>query len=136
MALYKYTAIDADGAKRQGTIDAVNTDVAISALQRRKLIISSIDPVEGQISLFSRISFFDRITNADIVMASRQITSLFEAQVSALRAFRLLASEARTPKLAGIFIEVSNDIQSGSPISTALSRHPNAFSSFFVNMGS
>ena len=67
-------------------------------------------------------------------MVSRQITTLFEAQVSALHAFRLLASEARTPKLAEKLTAVSNDIQSGSSISAALSRHPDVFSLFYVNM--
>lgn len=134
MSLFKYTAIDADGAQRQGTIDAINIDVAITALQRRNLVVSDIDPVEAKRPLFSRISFFDRVTNSDVVMISRQMTTLFEAQVSALRAFRLLAAEARTPKLAEKLSEIANDIQSGSAISAALARHPDVFSPFYVNM--
>jgi type IV pilus assembly protein PilC len=135
MSVFNYTAVDSEGSQRQGTIDAVNIDLAISALQRRGLVISDISPVEAAGSgLKSRISFFDRITNADIVMLSREITSLFEAQVSALRAFRLLASEARTPKLASRLTDIGNDIQSGASISAALSRHPDVFSPFYVNM--
>lgn len=136
MAIFLYTAIDSDGKTREGTIDAVNIDLAITAIQRRGLVISKIDPVEitqGS-SLLSRISFFDRVTNEDIVMLSRQMTTLFEAQVSALRAFQLLATEARTPKLSAKLSEISADIQSGAPISTALSRHPDVFSNFYVNM--
>lgn len=134
MSLFTYKAVDHEGAERQGTIDAVNIDVAITALQHRGLIISSIAPEVEKVSPWSRISFFDRVTNADIVMLSRQVTTLFEAQVSALRAFRLLATEARTPKLAERLTEVANDIQSGSPISAALARHPDVFSTFYVNM--
>jgi len=135
MSLFSYTAIDAEGAERQGTIDAINIDVAIAALQRRSLVISAIHPVEEKSSaLLSRISLFDRVTNADIVIISRQMTTLFEAQVSALRAFRLLATEARTPKLGAKLLEIANDIQNGSTISNALSRHPDVFSPFYVNM--
>ena len=135
MSLFSYTAIDAEGAERQGTIDAINIDVAIGALQRRSLVISAIHPVEEKSSaLLSRISLFDRVTNADIVIISRQMTTLFEAQVSALRAFRLLATEARTPKLGAKLLEIANDIQNGSTISNALSRHPDVFSPFYVNM--
>ena len=65
---------------------------------------------------------------------SRQITTLFEAQVSALRAFQLLASEARTPKIAEKLSAVASDIQGGSTISTALSHHPDVFTVFYVNM--
>lgn len=134
MAVFNYHGLDQSGNEREGSIDAVNVDVAIAALQRRGLIISSIEEPGKKTMLDSKISFFDRITNADVVMLSRQITTLFEAQVSALRAFRLLASEARTPALAGVLTEIANDIQSGSPISAALQRHPKAFSQFYVNM--
>ncbi|OGG84452.1 hypothetical protein A3I47_02245 [Candidatus Kaiserbacteria bacterium RIFCSPLOWO2_02_FULL_59_19] len=134
MSLFTYRAVDQEGAERQGTIDAVNIDVAIAALQRRGLVISAIEPEEPKLSPWSRISFFDRVTNADIVMVSRQVTTLFEAQVSALKAFRLLAAEARTPKLAEKLSAVANDIQSGSSISAALSRHPDVFSPFYINM--
>jgi type IV pilus assembly protein PilC len=138
MANFSYTALDSDGKEREGMIDAVNIDLAISALQRRSLVISRIQPAakkagEGS-GLNSHISFFEHVTNADIVMLSRQMTTLFEAQVSALRAFRLLASEARTPKLAGKLNEVAEEIQSGSTISMALSHHPDVFSPFYVNM--
>ncbi len=135
MSLFTYKALDEKGgAEREGTIDAVNIDLAITALQRRGLIISGIEPVESKISFTGRLSLFDRIKNADIVMVSRQITTLFEAQVSALRAFRLLAAEARTPKLAEKLTAVADDIQSGTSIASALSRQPDVFSPFYVNM--
>jgi type II secretory pathway component PulF len=134
MALFDYKAIDSEGKERQGSIDAVNMDVAIAALQRRELVVSSVNPAKQASPLTKRLDFFERITNRDVVMLSRQITTLFEAQVSAMRAFRLLATEARTPKLAEKLTEIANDIQSGSTISAALSAHPEAFSPFYVNM--
>lgn len=136
MSLFTYTALDEQGAQRQGTIDAVNVDVAISALQRRGLIISSIDTAEvaQKWNISMSIPFFSGVTGADIVMLSRQMTTLFESQVSALRAFQLLASEARTPQLAAVLNAISNDIQGGSQISGALSKHPQVFSNFYVNM--
>ncbi len=135
MAVFNYTALDQEGNKREGSIDAINMDVAIAALQRRGLIISQIDEPEGKRSgLSTQIKFFSGVKNSDIVMLSRQITTLFEAQVSALRAFRLLASEARTPALGDKLTEIANDIQSGSPISVALGKQPDMFSPFYVNM--
>ncbi len=134
MAVFNYTALDSEGNERQGTIDAVTEDVAITALQRRGLVVSSVGPAAGKAVLDTRISLFERISNADVVMLSRQMTTLFEAQVSALRAFRLLAAEARTASMGDKLTEIANDIQSGSTISSALSKHPKVFSSFYVNM--
>lgn len=135
MGLFTYTALDAEGNERAGTIDAINVDVAIVALQRRGLVISKIESADAKnSSLKSRMAFFDRITNSDIVILSRQMTTLFKAQVSTLRTFRLLSAEARTPRLAEKLNAVANDIQSGNSISAALSRHPDVFSEFYVNM--
>lgn len=135
MSVFTYTAIDTEGNERTGTIDAVNLDLAIVAIQRRGLVISNIESADkSKLKFGARIEFFDRIKNSDVVILSRQITTLFEAQVSALRAFQLLASEARTPKLAEKLSAVANDIQSGGTISAALSHHPDVFTPFYVNM--
>ncbi|OGG59451.1 hypothetical protein A3C86_00650 [Candidatus Kaiserbacteria bacterium RIFCSPHIGHO2_02_FULL_49_16] len=135
MSVFSYTAVDAEGNERAGTIDAVNLDVAIVAIQRRGLVIFNIEAADkAATKLGGRLEYFDRITNSDIVILSRQITTLFEAQVSALRAFQLLASEARTPKLGVKLSAIASDIQSGSTISSALAHHGDVFTPFYVNM--
>lgn len=134
MALFYYTAVDAEGKERKGSIDAINQDVAVTALQRRGLILSSITPAQSNSLLQKRISFFERVKNKDIVILSRQITTLFEAQVSALRAFRLLAAESQSPALQDRLSEIANDIQGGSTIADALAKHPKVFSPFYVAM--
>ncbi len=132
--IFNYKAIDNTGIEREGTIEAINVDVAVTSLQRRGLIISTIkSPTEGSF-LQSNISFLTRVSNKDIVILSRQMAILFEAQVSALRVFRLLGSEAENPMLRKALIEVADDIQGGSSISKALEKHPKIFSNFYVNM--
>lgn len=132
--LLRYHAIDQDGHEREGTIEASSKEVAVSALQRRNLIISAIESAEKTSLLQMDIAFFDRISNKDVVILSRQIATLFEAQVSALRVFRLLASEVDNRKLSTILSTVGDDLQGGNPISKALSRHPKVFTTFYVNM--
>ena len=132
--LFTYHAIDQDGHERDGTIEAPSQDIAVSALQRRNLIVSIINSAEKRGWLESDVSFFNRISNKDVVILSRQISTLFEAQVSALRVFRLLASEVDNKQLAIILSAVGDDLQGGSPISKALARHPAVFSKFYVNM--
>jgi len=132
--LFKYHAIDQDGHERDGTIEAPSKDVAISALQRRNLVISVIESSEKQSLLERGVSFFGRIPNKDVVILSRQIATLFEAQVSALRVFRLLSVEVENTQLSAILSAVGDDLQGGSPISKALARHPKVFTAFYVNM--
>lgn len=132
--LFSYTAIDKDGNERSGTIDALSMDVAVTALQRRSLVVSSIKPANEKGLLSLEIELFGGVSNREIVILSRQIATLFEAQVSALRVFRLLAAEVDNAKLAGILTAVADDIQGGNPISKALEKHPKVFSKFYVNM--
>jgi type IV pilus assembly protein PilC len=132
--LFTYSAIDPDGHERSGTIEAPSQDIAISALQRRNLIISSIKSEEKSSFLSFGGSLFNRISNKDVVILSRQIATLFEAQVSALRVFRLLAAEVENKELATVLATVGDDLQGGTSISKALARHPKVFTPFYVNM--
>ncbi len=132
--LFRYEAITNIGEKKNGTIEASSKDSAIAALQRRSLIISSIKE-ENTTKGILHASFLDKkIKMKDIVIMSRQISTLFEAQVSALKAFNLLATNTENPSLVKVLDTISSDIQSGVSISEALARHPDVFSVFYINM--
>ena len=132
--LFNYQAVDATGAQKTGSIDAVNVDIAISSLQRRGLVLTTIAEAEKKSLLAVNISFLDIISNKDVVILSRQLSTLFEAQVSALRVFRLLGAETEKRPLAAILTAVADDLQSGDSISGALAKHPKVFSEFYVSM--
>jgi hypothetical protein len=109
--------------------------VAVASLQRRGLIVQNIDPVKAGGALNISVGgFFQGVSNKEVVMLSRQIATLFEAQVSALRAFRLLATETSNPALQERLTTIANDIQSGMPMSRALAKHASVFSPFYVQM--
>src|SRR3989344_2407371 len=96
MAEFKYEALDQNGKAQSGTVNASTQDAAITLLQHKGLTLTAIkgggkktlaDEPEG-------ITFFDRVSPRDLVILTRQIATIFEAQVSALRIFRLLAEQA------------------------------------------
>lgn len=132
--IFKYKALDNTGVQREGTIDAVSLEVAISSLQKRGLVLSNINPVDEKSFFEKNISFMERISSKDIVILSRQMSTLFEAQVSALRVFELLSSQSEKPVIRRQLAEIVSDLQAGSTISEALSKHPKMFSPFYVNM--
>lgn len=133
--LFNYEVVDQNGKVSSGSIDAINIDVAISSLQRRGLTISSIKPAGVETNIFKKeINLFESITNKDVVILSRQIAILFEAQVSALKVFRLLSSESINPQLRVKLAEIADDLQGGSTISNALSKHPKVFTPFYIGM--
>ncbi|MES3031750.1 MAG: type II secretion system F family protein [Patescibacteria group bacterium] len=131
--LFKYKAIDSQGSNKEGEIDASSRDIAISGLQRRGLVIISIKD-EGEKKSLLSISFFEKVSNKDVVILSRQIATLFEAQVSALKAFTMLAANTENKLLGKKLTTVGDDLQAGVSISGALAKHPDIFSDFYVNM--
>ena len=130
--LFKYSALDKTGKKTQGEIDAINKTVAIAALQRRDLIIVTIKG-ESEKS-FLQASFFDKVPMRDIVITSRQLATLFSSNISALKAFTLLSTNAENKLLASQLQQIGDELQAGSSISDALNKFPNTFSPFYVNM--
>lgn len=130
---FNYKAVSGTGEKKEGAIDAPNKDLAIAALQRRGLIVLSVADEESSKSVFKR-ALFEHVPDKDIVILSRQISTLFDAQVSALKAFSLLATNAENQLLKRKLVAVTDDIQAGTAISGALSKHPDVFSDFYVNM--
>ena len=129
---FKYKAVTATGEQKEGVIEAQNKDLAVAALQRRGFIVTSIKGEDDRTLL--EMNIFESIPLKDIVLTSRQISTLFEAQVSAVKAFSLLAANSENLLLKKVLTQVVDDIQSGSSISGALAKHPKAFSDFYVNM--
>ncbi len=133
--LYRYKAIDqVNSEEKSGTIDASSADIAISVLQRRKLVIISIVAADN-LPFFEKVmSFGEKVSYREVVILSRQMATLFQAQVSALRVFQLLGQESESELLKKYLGEVSDDIQGGTSLSNALAKHPEVFSDFYVNM--
>jgi type IV pilus assembly protein PilC len=133
--IFNYQAITNTGEKKSGSVEAGSKDLAIAAIQRRGFIVSSIKEEVLNKNGFS-FSLFGKkdIPMKDIVIMSRQMSTLFESQVSALKAFNLLSENTANKDLSIILNDVGEDIKGGVYISVALSKHKEAFSEFYVNM--
>lgn len=133
--IFSYKAIDSTNIPVSGTIETTNKELAITSLQKRGYTIISIESAQDKKGIFGKsFNFFGGVKNKDIVILSKQMSTLFTAQVSALRIFQLLAAEVEKPALRNVLIAVSDDIQTGSSISLSLSKYPKVFNNFYVNM--
>ena len=82
---------------------------------------------------------FKRIRTRDICSIVRQLATLLRAGMPLVPALSALVEQLREIRgrknpLADIMEQVANDVNSGSTLAGALSKHPNAFSNLFVNM--
>jgi type IV pilus assembly protein PilC len=135
--LFTYNAVTIENVKTSGEVEASTIDEAAVILQRKSLTIIDIKEKSKGYSLssFNTNSLFkQKIKPKDVVIFSRQVATLFEAGVSALKGFRLLAAENENKTLQEQLIGVSDDIEGGISLSDALARRPLLFSPFYVNM--
>ncbi len=136
--LFTYKAIDTTNIQREGTVEAPTIDAAIGAVQKRGFTIVSIDEIKANQGLAGlmqiKFSFFQSISNKDIVILSRQIATLFQAQVSPLRIFSLLSAEVESDQLRLVLNQIVEDLQAGNSISRSLAAHPDVFTPFYVNL--
>ncbi len=133
--LFKYKAITNTGQETSGTVEAFNVDIAIKQLQNRGLVISKINSDdEKKFDLNFLNALFTRVSNKDVVILSRQMATLFSAQISALRIFRLLGGQMENLTLRRYLTTIADDLQGGSSISNALAKFPDTFTPFYVNM--
>lgn len=130
---YIYSALTATGEKKEGVIEAVNQQLAVSGLQRRGLIVTSIKSEEAAKKWFE-LTLFEKVPLKDVVILSRQMSTLFEAQVSALKAFSLMSENSENKLLARKLSTIVSDLQAGSSIAGALAKQGDVFSDFYVNM--
>jgi len=82
---------------------------------------------------------FRRIRTRDVCQTARQLATLLRAGMPLVPALSALVEQLRGVRakdnpLAEIMEQVANDVNSGSTLADALSKHPNVFSSLFVNM--
>ena len=133
--VFEYKTINKNGGREEGKIESFGVDAAILALQRKGLTVISIKEKEkDDDDIFKKISFFNKVSNKDVVILSRQMATLFQSQVSALRVFKLIGTEVENKTLQKHLLEIVDDLQGGMSISSALSKHPDVFSDFYVNM--
>jgi type IV pilus assembly protein PilC len=138
--LYHYSWLNDNGNKEEADIEATSLDAAIVLVQNKGLktvleVKEKVDKENNILGAFKNSKIFkQKITSKDIVLFSRQVSTLFEAGVSALRAFRLLAQENENKTLQEQIMAVADDIESGISLSDALLKRPDLFSNFYVNM--
>ncbi len=129
---FNYQARTQNGELQTGVLEAATLDIAVSSLQRRGLIVVSLKPEDER--SFAEFRLFGRVKQKDIVILSRQLSTLFEAKVPVVESLRVIISEMENPLLKREITTLLDDIRVGAAMSQAMSRHPKVFSTFYVNM--
>ncbi len=134
MTNFSYKIKTQNGEILEGKIGAPDENAAVNILQSKGYLILAIERLEGDIFSIDLNKYFQKPTNKDIVIFTRQLSTLIDADMPLAEGLRTLARQFEKPTLRKIVSEISDAVEGGSALSNALAVHPKLFSSFYIKL--
>ncbi|KPZ10749.1 proteinral secretion pathway protein F [Pseudomonas amygdali pv. ulmi] len=132
MSLFKYRALDAQGAPQNGTLEARDQDAAIAALQKRGLMVLQIDAA-GMGGL-RRALGSGLLNGAALVSFTQQLATLLGAGQPLERSLGILLKQPGQPQTKALIERIREQVKAGKPLSVALEEEGTQFSPLYISM--
>jgi len=130
MAVYEYKARTKQGKIIKGETEGDSSQDITSSLHSQGLVILSITEKKKK----SRQVRAGRVKPDEIVVFTRQLTTLIESGIPLVQGLEILYDQVKTPYFKQVIFAIFNDIKEGTSFNGALSKYPRVFSEFYVNM--
>lgn len=131
---FDYQATNAQGKVITGSMDAVDRNAVLARLKKDNLKPISIKQ-QGESKGGLQLSFFKpKVKSRDLVVFTRQLSTMVSAGVPLLRALNTLQAQAENKRLKEVLLIVNKDVQGGMSLGDAFAKHPDVFDSVFINM--
>ncbi|HUF89877.1 MAG TPA: type II secretion system F family protein [Gemmatimonadota bacterium] len=130
MPVYLYKARTVGGESQSGEINAATEADVVGQLRRRRLVVVSVKPKPKELNF----TIGGRIKNKDLVLFTRQFATMINAGLPLVQSLDILAAQQPNKRAAEKISAVLNDVESGSTLADAMSRHKDFFSDIYVNM--
>ena len=108
--------------------------MAVEMLQKHKLIVVSIRPVQSLFAKNQLLSFIHRVKSQEIVEFSKEFSVLLSAGIPLVEALEIIQKQVGNLYFKDQLAEVVSDVRDGASFSSALERHPDIFSNLYINL--
>jgi type IV pilus assembly protein PilC len=135
MPSFKYKARNSMGKVIEGTVDADSEAGLASVLRQKRLELVSSSRAGGLSSILGALTKKGgKVTTKDIVVFSRQFSTMVNAGLPILQGLTIVAEQAENPDFRVVMTKVRDDISNGVPLSDAMAKYPKVFTTLYVNM--
>jgi len=141
MGQYSYEALDKSGRQVKGIIDAANEDIIIEKLRGMGYYPLKVVPHRvkaSELDVFAITpglrQLMHRIKRKHVVTFTRQLATLIDAGLPILRSLHILEEQVESVIFKQKIAQMAKDIESGSSLSEAMSKHAKVFDKLYVNM--
>jgi len=140
MPMFSYTVQDSKGNSKTETVSAPNENALAEKLQSEGFFIVNISLAmdKNAFKEVKKVREFkydhDKCRIEDLLILSRQLATMLESGVTMLRSFDVVLTQIQSKELYNATLKIHNEIEEGSSLSNALSKHPRIFNQFWVSL--
>ncbi|MBC3875280.1 type II secretion system F family protein [Undibacterium flavidum] len=138
MPFFAYKARNSQGELIEGVVESADRDAVARQLFNLGVSPVQIELTKGvagnrELNWWQRI-WEKKVQALDVQLFSRQLHTLIRAGVPIMRGLAGLQESAVSHAFRSVIRDLRESLDSGRELSTAMRRHPNVFSLFFVSM--
>ncbi len=133
MALYEYSALDRQGKKRRGVVEALSQKAASHKLRDQGLFPTRL-AVARELTGATQKRFFRRVSAMQLGVATRQLGTVLAAGMPLDEALATVADQQTRGELGAVLTRVRDDVLQGSALHNALRAHSHVFPALYTNM--
>ncbi|MBI3293000.1 MAG: type II secretion system F family protein [Elusimicrobia bacterium] len=137
MPQFSYRVRTPGGGILSGTLEAPEQRAVVDRLRGQKYIILDISQAKANLFLDTLKllnPFRPFIKSRDLVLFSRQLSTLVSAGVPLVQGLNILIEQTENPPFRKVIEAVREDIEAGLAIAESLKKHPEAFSELYISM--
>jgi type II secretory pathway component PulF len=130
---FNYQARNKDGNIQSGEVVAMDASKAEKLLAENGLVIVSLE--KSQDDFLEKINPFGKsISNKELVLFSRQLSTLISARVPIIQALRILQEQITAKYLLFIVGDLVSSLENGDSLSSAMAKYNNVFGNVYVSL--
>lgn len=134
MKTFVYSAKDASGRIISSQVEADNPKAVIEALRQEGFFVTRIVEKKKVFNPFVFVERMFKIGLKELTIFSRQFALLLNAGLTLSEAVDTIEEQTQNNSFRDILHKVKLDIQGGETLTRAMTKHPRAFSIFFISM--
>lgn len=131
MASFTYDGMNRQGQNVHGEVVADNSSAAMDKLREAGIIVTDI---KEKVINEKKKSGGKKVSIQDVAVFARQMAAMISAGVPVTRALATLAKQTTNPTLSAAIVDISENVESGMPLSDAFAMYPKIFDDLFVAM--
>jgi type IV pilus assembly protein PilC len=127
--IYIWEGANKSGAQVKGEMEG-SSDAHVKSLLRKQ----GINPKKVRKKPKPLFNFAPKITPKDIAVFTRQLATMMQAGLPVVQAFELVGKSHENPSMRNLISAVRTDIEGGTNLTEALSKHPLYFDALYCNL--